>query len=122
MAAISDIKNSLVELLQTNAVTVYPYISPRPVPPCITINSASPYITDDITFGKYQVNFSLELTMPTQANDKVTQELDLAIEDTIVKLVNAGYGVFGVSSPYALEANGTQYLSVSITCSSVVSF
>ena len=121
MAAITDAKNALVALL-SDVCTVYPYIAARPTPPCITINASSPYIEDDITFGKYRVNFSLELTMPTQANDKVTAELDQSIEDVVVYLVNAGYGVLGVSSPYALEANGTQYLSVSITCSTVVSF
>jgi len=121
MAAITDKKNELVSLLG-GICTVYPYIAARPTPPCITINTASPYIEDDITFGSYKVNFSLELTMPTQANDKVTEDLDARIEDVVVELVNAGYLVLGVSAPYALEANNTQYLSVSITCSTVVSF
>jgi len=60
--------------------------------------------------------------MQTSANDKVTEELDAKIEDIIVELVNAGYSVLGVSTPYALEANNTQYLSVSITCSTMVKF
>jgi len=121
MGVIANKKNELVSLLD-GICTVYPYIAARPTPPCITINTASPYITDDITFGSYALNFSLELSMQTSANDKVTAELDEKIEDVVITLVNAGYSVLGVSSPYALEANGTQYLTVSITCSTVAKF
>jgi len=121
VSAITDSKNALVALLGDVCV-VYPYISARPIPPCITINSASPYVENGNTFGSFRLNFSLELSMPTSANDKVTAELDAKVEDVIVLLVNAGYSVLGVSAPYALEANNTQYLSVSITCSTVVKF
>lgn len=121
MGVITDEKDALVALLSDICV-VYPYISARPIPPCITINPASPYVNDGLAFNSFGVNFSLELSMATSANDKVTVELDTKIEDVVVELVNAGYTVLGVSSPYALEANGAQYLSVSITCSKDLTF
>lgn len=119
MTAITDARNAIASVLG-DVCTVYTYIPARPTPPCITVNSAAPYIESDITFGSFQVNFSLELSVPTQANDNAQRDLDERIEDVLVALVNAGYTVLGVSAPYALEANNTQYLSASITCSTVV--
>jgi hypothetical protein len=116
MSAITDAKNDLKAILDPIATT-YTYISPRPVPPCVTIATGAPYLVSGITFGTFRMNLSLELTMPTMANDKVTEELDKYIDDIVVTLVNAGYSVDAVSTPYAMEANNTQYLSVSITCS-----
>jgi hypothetical protein len=120
MSVFTDAKNALKAVLSP-IITTYTYVEARPIPPCVTIAAASPYIEEDITFGSYRMNLSLELTMQTGANDKVTEELDTYIDDIIVALVNAGYGVANVSQPYAMEANNTQYLSVSIICSTVVS-
>jgi hypothetical protein len=120
MSAISDAKDAIKAILDP-IITTYTYVEARPIPPCVQITAGSPYVVEDITFGSYRLNFSLELSIQTGANDKVTKELDTYIDDIIVALVNAGYGVANVSQPYALEANNTQYLSVSITCSTVVS-
>jgi hypothetical protein len=119
MSAITDAKDAIKAVLSP-IITTYTYIEARPIPPCVTITAGSPYLQEDITFGSYRLNFSLELTMQTGANDRVTEELDAYIDDIVVALVNAGYGVANVSQPYAMEANNTQYLSVSILCSTVV--
>ena len=119
MSAITDAKDAIKAILDP-IITTYTYIESRPMPPCVTINSAAPYIESDITFGSFRINFSLEVSVQTGSNDTITKELDQYIDDIIVTLVNEGYSVNNVSAPYALEANNTQYLSASIICSAVV--
>ena len=53
MSAITDAKDALKAVLSPH-ITTYTYVDARPMPPCVTIASGSPYIESGITFGSFE--------------------------------------------------------------------
>lgn len=99
---------------------VHPHVPGRITPPIGAVTPGSPYLEPGETFGSFTVRYVVSLISRTGANDFVTDELDEAITETVVALVNAGYGLESVSQPYALDAGNAQYLAVDLTTTTTI--
>jgi hypothetical protein len=81
----------------------------------------TPYVTDGDVFGSINVSYTVDLIMGTAANSVTAQGLDDQIENALVALINAGYGVDNVSAPYAVDINNGTYLAATLTVNANIS-
>lgn len=90
--------------------------SPERIPvPAIALTYGNPLLEDGGTFADLQVRFVVTLVPETGMNESVTDALDALIETSVLRLIEAEYGVEQVGQPYVLEANNARYLAVDIT-------
>lgn len=116
MSAIGDMRQDVADVVNAaTSIPAFPYAPGRFVNPSVIVMPGSPYLEPGATYGTLKANFQVELIMGTAANQVSTSGLDDQIENALVALINAGYLVDNVSAPYALEANGQQYLAATIS-------
>lgn len=115
MSALTDKRNEIADLLtEATGWKVYGHIPSRLAMPMGSITPDSPYITDGLTYGSVTVHLSVRLISATAPTQATTEDLDQAIEDALVALIEAGHVPTGVNEPAVLSINGGQYLSVDI--------
>lgn len=116
MSNIGDMRQAIADVVSTaTTIPAFPYAPGRLIVPSAVVMPGSPYLESGLTFGTLKANFQVELIMGTAANQVVTSGLDDQIENALVGLLNSGYLIEQVSPPYALEANGQQYLAATIS-------
>ena len=116
MSAIGDMRQAVADVVNTaTSIPAFPYAPGRFVVPSAIVMPGSPYVESGNTFGTVLARFQVELVMGTAANQVSSSGLDDQIENVLVAFINAGYSVDQVSAPYALEANGQQYLAATIS-------
>lgn len=116
MSAIGEMRQTVADVVETaTTIPSFPYAPARLIVPSAVIMPGSPYLDSGLTFGTMTVHFQVELIMGTAANSVTTSGLDDQIENALGGLLAAGFAIEDVSSPYALEANGQQYLAATIT-------
>ncbi len=116
MSNIGDMRQAIADVVETaTTIPALPYAPARLIVPSAVVMPGSPYMESGLTFGTLTAHFQVELIMGTAANQVVTSGLDDQIENALSGLLNAGYGIEQVSPPYALEANGQQYLAATIS-------
>lgn len=116
MSAIGDMRQTVADVVSTaTTIPSFPYAPARLIVPSAVVMPGSPYMESGVTFGTLTGHFQVELIMGTAANSVTTSGLDDQIENALVGLIEAGFGIEQVSSPYALEANGQQYLAATIS-------
>ena len=116
MTTIKDVRQEVADIV-TDATTIpaFPFFPGRLIVPSAVVMPGSPYVESGLTFGSLQIRYQVELVMGTANNEVTASGLDAQIQNAIVGFINAGYSVEGASAPYALEANGQQYLASTIT-------
>lgn len=116
MSALGDLRQDVSDVVNTaTSIPSYAFAPGRLIVPSAVVMPGSPYVESGLTFGTLTARFQVELIMGTAANQVVASGLDDQIESAVVGLINSGYSIEGVSTPYALEANGQQYLAATIT-------
>lgn len=116
MSALGDMRQDVADVVNAaTSIKSFVFAPARLIVPSAVVMPGSPYVESGSTFGTLTANFSVELIMGTAANQVVAAGLDDQIENAIVGLVNAGYSIENASTPYALEANGQQYLAATIS-------
>lgn len=116
MSALGDLRNATANVVKNaTSIPAFPYAPNRFVVPSAIIMPGAPYLESGLTFGTLTAKFTIELVMGTAANQVTSSGLDDQIENSVVALIEDGYNIESVSSPYALEANGQQYLAATIT-------
>ena len=118
MTTIAETRQYLADLVATAAGPAWtgtPYIPGAITAPAVLVTPASPYVESGITYGSYNLRTVVSLAVRPGSNDTVTEELDAAIEDAVVALVNAGVLVESVSQPYGLGSSNAEFLAVDIT-------
>lgn len=116
MSAIGDMRQAIADVISTaTTIPAFPYAPGRFIVPSAIVMPGSPFIESGNTFGTVLGRFQVELVMGTAANQVSSSGLDDQIENALVALINAGYSVEQVSAPYALEANGQQYLAATVS-------
>lgn len=116
MSVIGDMRQAIADVVSTaTTIPAFPYAPGRLIVPSAVVMPGSPYLESGLTFGTLTAHFQVELIMGTASNQVITSGLDDQVENAIVALINEGYLIEQVSPPYALEANGQQYLAATIT-------
>lgn len=116
MSAIGDMRQAIADVVETaTTIPALPYAPARLIVPSAVIMPGSPYLESGLTYGTLTAHFQVELIMGSAANSVTTSGLDAQIENALGGLIESGYAIEQVSSPYALEANGQQYLAATIT-------
>ena len=116
MSNIGDMRQAIADVVETaTTIPALPYAPARHIVPSAVVMPGSPYMESGLTFGTLTAHFQVELIMGTAANQVVTAGLDDQIENALSGLLDAGFAIEDVSSPYALEANGQQYLAATIS-------
>jgi hypothetical protein len=116
MSNIGDMRQAIADVVETaTSIPALPYAPGRLIVPSAVVMPGSPYLESGLTFGTMTAHFQVELIMGTAANQVVTSGLDDQIENALGGLLEAGYAIEQVSPPYALEANGQQYLAATIS-------
>jgi hypothetical protein len=113
MSELGAAKAELALTLQSAGLDVYSYIPARVTPPVIVIRSGSPYIQPASVGQEYLINLELQVIAGTADNESSSDDLDDLIEAALNALP-ADAGLKTVSSPYALVANGNDYLAATI--------
>lgn len=121
MSVIGDMRQAIADVVETaTTIPAYPYAPARLIVPSAVIMPGSPYLESGLTFGTLTGHFQVELIMGTAANSVTTSGLDDQIENALIALLNEGYSIEQISSPYALEANGQQYLAATISINNTI--
>lgn len=119
---INNKRASLAALIKTaTGLTSYDYNPARLNVPSAVVMPGTPYVTDGDVFGSINVSYTVDLIMGTAANSVTAQGLDDQIENALVALINAGYGVDNVSAPYAVDINNGTYLAATLTVNANIS-
>lgn len=113
MSELGAAKAELALTLQSAGLDVYSYIPARVTPPVIVIRPASPYVQPASVGQEFIVNLDLQVIAGTADNESSSDDLDDLIEAAINALP-ADAGLKDVSTPYALLANGNDYLAATI--------
>jgi len=116
MSALGDLRQDVADVVATaTSLPVSTFAPGRLIVPSAVVMPGSPYLDAGVTFGTLTAHFQVEVIMGTAANEVTASGLDTQLENALVGLINAGYSIEQTSSPYALEANGQQYLAATIT-------
>lgn len=115
------LRQDVIDSMGTVAAQVYDHVPARLTPPAVIVLPGSPYIEPGDVFGSFKVNHSVSVVMASGTNEKVTEDVDNLIEAVLKALVEAGVSVDSVSTFYAYESNGAQYLAADITVNDNVS-
>lgn len=113
MSELGAAKAELALTLQSAGLDVYSYIPARVTPPVIVIRPGSPYVQPASVGQEFIVNLDLQVIAGTADNESSSDDLDDLIEAAINALP-ADAGLKDVSTPYALLANGNDYLAATI--------
>lgn len=111
-------RQALAELVtDATSATTYPYLPGRITAASGVIIPGSPYLESPDTFGrgKFKARWDVVLVVQGITNETSTPQLDLAVEDAVVALIEAGYSVESVSEPFSWSPNGSNYLASTIT-------
>ena len=115
MTALGQLREDVANVISTaTSIPAFPYAPGRFVVPSAIVMPGSPYLESGLTFGTFTARFNIELVMGTAANQVTTSGLDDQIDNSLIALLGEGYGIESVSTPYAIEANGQQYLAATI--------
>lgn len=116
MSALGAMRENVADVASTaTSIPGYPYAPGRFIVPSIVVMPGSPYLESGMQYGAFTARFQVELIMGTAANQVTTSGLDDQIENTLNGFLDSGYLIESVSTPYAIEANGQQYLASTIT-------
>lgn len=116
MSALGAMRETLADVASTaTSIPGYPFAPGRLIVPSIVVMPGSPYLESGMQYGAFTARFSVELIMGTAANQVTSSGLDDQVESAIIGLLDSGFLIESVSAPYALEANGQQYLAATIT-------
>lgn len=86
-----------------------------PVPPAAVFFWGAPLLSDGDTFGTVKLRFTFQLSVPSGANDRVTDDLDTLISASAAAFLQGGYGIEQVGQPYMLAVQNAQYLTADMT-------
>lgn len=100
--------------------TVHPEVPDRITPPIGCVVPGTPYLEPGETFGTFTARHVVSLISRPGSNALTTAQLDKEIADTVVELVNAGYGIETVGQPYPFDYAGGQLLAVDIATTSTL--
>ena len=106
------VRTELARQLSLTSATVYHFIPERPQPPCVVIESGSPYMSQGPTFCEFQINMNVLLLVNSAANETQTEQLDQLICDT---LFNLDFDVTSVDQPGQFSVNAADYFGTRIT-------
>lgn len=121
MSAIGEMRQDIADVVATaTSIPAFAYAPGRFVVPSAIVMPGAPFIESGNTFGTVLGRFQVELIMGTAANQVSSSGLDDQIENAIVALINAGYSVDQVSAPYALNANGQDYLAATVSVNNTI--
>ena len=121
MTTIGEMRQDVADVVKVaTSIPSFAFFPGRLIVPSAVVMPGSPYVESGNTFGSLLVRFQVELIMGTANNEVVTSGLDTQLQEAIVGFINANYSVENVSAPYALEANGQQYLASTITVTSTI--
>ncbi|CAB4155441.1 hypothetical protein UFOVP660_7 [uncultured Caudovirales phage] len=114
---ITDIKNSIKDILQEHVENVFTYSPARPTAPCAIVEANSPFISvnDDEYDAIYSTNWKILVMVQTAQNDLETTILDNLIDALVPSLwANQAVSKLDVDRPFLTEANAATYLSTNI--------
>lgn len=115
MSTLGDLRQSVADVASTaTSIPGYSYAPGRLIVPSIVVMPGSPYMENGMQYGSFTARFSVEVIMGTAANQVTSSGLDDQIENAITGFLDSGFLIESVSAPYALEANGQQYLAATI--------
>jgi len=115
MSTLGVMRANVADVASTaTSIPGYPYAPGRLIVPSIVVMPGSPYMENGMQYGAFTARFSVELIMGTAANQVTSSGLDDQIENALTGFLDSGYLIESVSAPYALEANGQQYLAATI--------
>jgi hypothetical protein len=86
-----------------------------PVPPAAVLVWGAPQLCDGDTFGTVKLRFTFQLSVPSAANDRATDDLDTLISSSAAAFLSGGYGIEQVGQPYMLAVQNAQYLTADMT-------
>ena len=93
----------------------HPNVPARIAPPTIVLQAGSPYLEPASVFGTFTARWEALIIQRPSASAKTQDDLDAAVDDAVVRLVNAGYTVVSVSQPFPLVVGTASYPTVEIT-------
>lgn len=121
MSQIGTVRQAVADIVgDATSIPSYVFVPGRFIVPAVVVMPGSPYIETGNTYGSVLVRFQIELVMGTAANEVSSGGLDDQIENALTALIDEGYSIENVSQPYAMEANGQQYLSATITINQTI--
>ena len=121
MTTIGEMRQDVADVVKVaTSIPSFAFFPGRLIVPSAVVMPGSPYVESGLTFGSLLVRFQVELIMGTANNEVTTSGLDTQLQEAIVGFINADYSVENVSAPYALEANGQQYLAATITVTNTI--
>lgn len=103
-----------------NSMNVWDYNPERVITPAIAVTYGTPLLNESETFGSYILRQEVTLLPARGTNESVTDALDRMIENSVVKLEAADYGIEQVGQPYMLSANNAMYLAVDIVITELI--
>ena len=115
MSTLGSMRETVADVASTaTSIPGFPYAPGRFVVPSVIVMPGAPYLETGMQYGAFTARFSVELVMGTAANQVTSSGLDDQIENAINGFLDSGFLIESVSSPYAIEANGQQYLAATI--------
>lgn len=118
MVSLIALREALAATVEdATGVTAVASLPERPVPPIALVSQGSPYIQyeDSATFNELVVQLRVDLVVATATNVVSTDNIDEMIEAAVSGLLASDWLVNSVSAPYSLNANGANYLAVTLT-------
>lgn len=126
MSILGDTRDELADLLTGSeespgvGFTFLPYVPARFSPPQGVIQPGSPYLEAGDTFGSFRIRLTVSLVVLATNNTTATADLDHAIAEAAVLLLNAKWGIGTASDPYPLAVNNATYLASDIAVSRII--
>lgn len=86
--SLKETRYSVATDLQEAGLTAHVVVPPKVVPPCVVIEPANPYVTEDETFSKagFKTHLDLFVMVPNATVQTMTDNLDDLIEEVVNQL------------------------------------
>jgi hypothetical protein len=113
---ISEARSALSGILETAGLRVFEFLPERATPPMAVLVPSSDWVESGDTFGSFRVGFDVTLVVQTASNQVMINKLDELTDETLQAIADAaGFYASSVGAPSAVDINGVDYLSATIT-------
>lgn len=122
MTAMTDARRELREVLDEAGFIVEDHVPENVVPPLVSFRAASPPLERTSSMGANDAIFRLEVLVVAEGgpNEEAVSNIEEAIEDLWLAIMETGWVVEEVGTPFYSSHNGFEYPAVALVINNII--
>jgi hypothetical protein len=113
---ISEARSALLAVFTAAGIRGVEVVPERITPPLAVLEPSSDWVQSGDIYGSFRVGFDVTMIVQTAANETVSKNLDMMVDDVLEAVSNAaGFYVASVGAPQLLTVQNAEFLTATLT-------